>query len=177
MQNTHMPPAKGIGLLVHDVSRLLRRRIDQQAQAIGLTSAQWRVLAAVARAEKLDEEPLHQASLAEMMDMEPITLSRQIDRMEKAGQIERRPDPADRRIKRLYLTEAARPLVDKFRSVAISCYDNVLTGVTEQEVEQVVGVLTRIRANLVHNADRPGEHRSTKAASTVQPQARESITS
>ena len=152
MQNQHMPPAKGIGLLVHDVSRLLRRRIDHQAQAIGLTSAQWRVLAAVSRAEMHGQEPLHQATLAEMMDMEPITLSRQVDRMEAAALIERRPDPADRRIKHLYLTEAARPLVEKFRSVAISCYDNVLEGISDDEIGQVVGILTRIRANLVHNA-------------------------
>jgi MarR family transcriptional regulator for hemolysin len=155
MQNTNMPPAKGIGLLVHDVSRLLRRRIDHQAQAIGLTSAQWRVLSSVARAEMHGEEPLHQATLAEMMDMEPITLSRQVDRMEAAGLIERRPDPVDRRVKRLYLTEAARPLVEKFRAVAISCYDNVLEGVSDQEIEQVVSVLTRIRANLVHTVDHP----------------------
>jgi len=155
MQNLHTPPAKGIGLLVHDVARLLRRRIDQQAQVIGLTSAQWRVLSAVFRAEKLNEEPLHQATLAEMMDMEPITLSRQIDRMEAASLIERRPDPADRRVKRLYLTEAARPLIDKFRSVATSCYDNVLTGVSDDEIEQVVDILTRIRNNLVHSGDQP----------------------
>jgi DNA-binding MarR family transcriptional regulator len=151
MQNTDMPPAKGIGLLVHDVSRLLRRRIDHQAQAIGLTSAQWRILASLFRAEKYNEEPPHQATLAEMMDMEPITLSRQIDRMEAAGMVERRPDPIDRRVKRLYLTEAARPLVDKFRTVAISCYDNVLNGVSDQEIELVVDILTRIRTNLVHN--------------------------
>ncbi len=170
MQNTHMPPAKGIGLLVHDVSRLLRRRIDHQAQAVGLTSAQWRVLAAVSRAEMHGEEPLHQATLAEMMDMEPITLSRQVDRMEAAGMIERRPDPVDRRVKRLYLTAAARPLVDKFRSVATSCYHNVLTGISDNEVEQVVDILTRIRANLVHNVDQPSDLASTETTTTRQTQ-------
>ena len=164
MQNNHMPPGKGIGLLVNDVSRLLRRRIDHQAQAVGLTSSQWRVLAAVFRAEKLNEEPLHQATLAEMMDMEPITLSRQVDRMEAAGLIERRPDPVDRRIKRLHLTEAARPLVDKFKAVATSCYDNVLTGISEEEVELVVDVLTRIRANLVNSPAQPAHHQSVSTA-------------
>ncbi len=176
MQNTHMPPAKGIGLLVHDVSRLLRRRIDHQAQVIGLTSAQWRILTALFRAEAQHEEPLHQATLADAMDMEPITLSRQIDRMEAAGLVERRPDPADRRAKRLYLTEAARPMIDKFRRVAISCYDNVLTGVSDDEIEQVVGVLTRIRANLVHNTAQPA---GASAQSTQSDQAhnREGVTS
>ncbi len=176
MQNQHMPPAKGIGLLVHDVGRLLRRRIDQQAQSIGLTSAQWRVLSAVFRAEKLNEEPLHQATLAEMMDMEPITLSRQIDRMETAALIERRPDPTDRRIKRLYLTEAARPLVDKFKSVASSCYDNVLTGISDEEIDLVVGVLTRIRANLVHTADQPASA-AARAAHTDHARNTEGVTS
>ncbi len=176
MQHTHLPPAKGIGLLVHDVSRLIRRRIDHQAQTIGLTSAQWRVLSAVTRAEKLNEEPLHQATLAEMMDMEPITLSRQVDRMEAAGLIERRPAPVDRRVKRLYLTEAARPLVEKFRTVATSCYDDILLGISEEEIEQVVGILTRIRANLVHNADQPA---GTAAHTTHSDQARnrEGVTS
>ena len=176
MQNQHLPPAKGIGLLVHDVSRLLRRRIDHQAQAIGLTSAQWRVLAAVARAEMHNEEPLHQATLAEMMDMEPITLSRQVDRMEAAGLIERRPDPVDRRVKRLYLTEAARPLVEKFRTVAISCYDNVLEGISDDEIEQVVGILTRIRANLVHNPVEPAGP-AAHAAHSNHARNREGVTS
>jgi DNA-binding MarR family transcriptional regulator len=174
MQNTDMPPAKGIGLLVHDVSRLLRRRIDQRAQAIGLTSAQWRVLADVSRAEMHGEEPLHQATLAEMMDMEPITLSRQVDRMEAAGLIERRPDPVDRRVKRLRLTEAARPLVDKFRTVALACYGDVLNGISEGEVEQVVDVLTRIRANLVNSPGQPADHKQTTATSRTE---REGVTS
>ncbi len=170
-----MPPAKGIGLLVHDVSRLLRRRIDQRAHTVGLTSAQWRVLAAVSRAEMLGEEPLHQATLAEMMDMEPITLSRQIDRMEAAHLIERRPDPVDRRVKRLNLTEAARPLVDRFRTVAASCYSDVLNGISEEEVELAVDILTRIRANLVHNAG-PADQAAKPTTDTTQSH-RESVTS
>src|SRR5664279_5249636 len=74
--NTPFPPAKSVGLLIHDVARLLRRRIDQRAQAVGLTSAQWRVLSVVARAEFKNEEPPNQAALADQMDLEPITLSR-----------------------------------------------------------------------------------------------------
>ncbi|HVQ11251.1 MAG TPA: helix-turn-helix domain-containing protein, partial [Methyloceanibacter sp.] len=87
---TFVPPAKGLGLLVHDVGRLLRRKIDQRAQALGLTSAQWRVLAAVARTELLNQEPLNQAGLADQLEIEPITLSRLVDRMESAKLIERR---------------------------------------------------------------------------------------
>jgi DNA-binding MarR family transcriptional regulator len=138
-------PAKGLGLLIHDVSRLLRRRIDQQAQEIGLTSAQWRVLASVARTEMRNEDPLNQAMLADQMDMEPITLSRLIDRMEQASLIERRPDPGDRRAHRLYLTETARPLVAKFRAVAGGCIGDAFT---DDEMDVVASILSRVRGNL-----------------------------
>jgi DNA-binding MarR family transcriptional regulator len=147
MQN-HIPPAKGVGMLIHDVARLLRNRIDQKAQTVGLTSAQWRVLSVVARAEFRNEEAPNQAALAEQMDLEPITLSRLIDRMEAAKMIERRPDPADRRAHRIHLQEAARPLVAKFRDVASSCLGDALVGVSEDELEKMTDVLTRVRNNL-----------------------------
>jgi DNA-binding MarR family transcriptional regulator len=147
MQTTY--PGKALGLLVHDVGRLLRRRIDAKAQALGLTSAQWRVLSSVFRAEHLNQEPLNQATLADQMDVEPITLSRQIDRMQAAGLIERRPDPGDRRAYRLFLTEQARPLVAEFRTVASDCINEAIAGVTDAEIELVSDVLSRIRANLV----------------------------
>jgi len=147
MQTTY--PGKALGLLVHDVGRLLRRRIDAKAQSLGLTSAQWRVLSHVFRAESLNQEPLNQATLADLMDVEPITLSRQIDRMQAAGLIERRPDPGDRRAYRLFLTEQARPLVAEFRVIAADCINEAIAGVTEAEIDLVSDVLSRIRVNLV----------------------------
>jgi DNA-binding MarR family transcriptional regulator len=153
MNNPHVMPAKSMGLLIHDVARLLRRRIDQRAQAIGLTSAQWRVLSVIARAEFRNEPPPNQATLAEQMDLEPITLSRLIDRMEAAKLIERRRDPADRRAHRVYLQDAARPLVAKFREVASGCLTDAIVGVSEAEMDQVADVLTRIRANLTGKTD------------------------
>ncbi len=152
MQTT-LPPAKGLSLLVHDVGRLLRRQIDQRAQALGLTSAQWRVLAAVARTELLNQEPLNQASLAEQLEIEPITVSRLVDRMEAGKLIERRPDPADRRAYRLFVTDSARPLLADFRAVANECLTAALVGVSEDEIEAVIDVLTRVRANLVARPD------------------------
>ncbi|MBN8996311.1 MAG: MarR family transcriptional regulator [Rhizobiales bacterium] len=142
-------PGKGLGILVHDVGRLMRRLIDAKAQSLGLTSAQWRVMSAVYRAEYQKQEPLNQAALADQMDVEPITLSRQIDRMQAAGLIERRPDPGDRRAYRLFLTEEARPLVAEFRAIAGECVNEALAGVTDAEIDLVNDVLSRIRANLV----------------------------
>jgi DNA-binding MarR family transcriptional regulator len=146
--NNQLPPAKGVGLLIHDVARLLRRRIDQRAQAVGLTSAQWRVLSVVARAEFRNEEAPNQAAIAEQMDLEPITLSRLIDRMEAAKLIERRPDPGDRRAYRLYLQEPARPLVARFRDVATGCMTDALIGVSDAELDVVTEILSRVRNNL-----------------------------
>ena len=152
MQKPSVPPGKVIGMLVHEVSRLLRRRIDQEAQTIGLTSAQWRVLATVARAEMRGEDPPNQVTVADLMDMEPITLSRQIDRMQAAGLIERRPDPRDRRAYRLYLTEQSRPLVEKFRVIAGRCVGAALDGISEDEIARTQDVLNKIHGNLI---DRP----------------------
>lgn len=139
--------------LIHDVARLYRRRLDQRAQALGLTSAQWRVLATIARTELLNLEPLNQATLAEQMDMEAITLSRHIDRMETAGLIERRANPTDRRAYQLFLTETARPLVSSFRVISANCLADVLVGVSEDEIKHVTDVLNRIHLNIVDLPD------------------------
>ena len=136
-------PLKNFGFLLHDVARLLRRRMDQSAHNLGLTSAQWRVLAHVARCETLKQQPLNQANLADLLDMEPITLSRQIDRMEAAGLIERRPDPH-----RLFLTETAWPLVNSFRAIGAEVLKTALVGVSEEEVAALTDVLGRMRTNI-----------------------------
>ena len=147
MNHTHSP-AKNFGLLVHDVGRLLRRRLDQRAQTLGLTSAQWRVLAYLARCEGSN-----QANLADYMDMEPITLSRHLDRMEAAGLTERRPDPSDRRAHQLFLTESARSLVTEFRAIASEVIAEALSGTSEAELEQAIDLLVRVRANLTGKQD------------------------
>jgi DNA-binding MarR family transcriptional regulator len=148
MQNQPLSPAKNLGVLLHDVSRLLRNRLDHQAQEIGLTSAQWRVLVYLAR-----NEGCNQAALAEVMDMEPITLSRHLDRMVADGQAERRPDPSDRRAYRLYLTEQARSLVTAFRSVTASVMAETVAGLSEAEISMMIELLGRLRANLTGKTD------------------------
>jgi MarR family transcriptional regulator for hemolysin len=146
---THqMSPAKNLALLMHDVSRLLRRRLDREAQAIGLTSAQWRVLAYLARCEGSN-----QASLADFMDMEPITLSRHLDRMEAAGMLARHPDPNDRRAHRLFLTESGREMITGFRAHTADVVREAVDGISEAEIEGMIALLTRMRLNLTGKTD------------------------
>ncbi len=142
-----LSPAKALALVMHDVSRLLRRRVDKAAQTIGLTSAQWRVLAFVSRCEGSN-----QASMADHMDMEPITLSRHLDRMQAAGMIERRPDPNDRRAHRLFLTETGRTLMDGFRAVTSDVMDDFVDGISEEELATTIDILARMRSNLTGKA-------------------------
>lgn len=145
---THqMPPAKALAIVMHDVSRLLRRRVDKAAQTIGLTSAQWRVLSYLARSEGSN-----QANVADYMDMEPITLSRQLDRMESAGMIERRPDPSDRRAHRLFLTDTGRRLMDGFRGVTAGVMEDFTDGISEAEIAMATDILARMRTNLTGKA-------------------------
>ncbi len=99
------------GFLLHDTARLLRRDFERRSKSTGLTRAQWSVLAYVAR-----NQGSNQAALADMLEIEPITLVRLLDKLEAAGLVERRPDPADRRVRRLYLTEATGPLLAQLSS-------------------------------------------------------------
>ena len=93
---------------ISDVARMLRTYADYKASQFGITRAQWVVLV------RLDRfEGIKQSELAEMLDLQPITLTRLLDRLCDSGLIERRPDPADRRVKRLFLMPAARPLLER----------------------------------------------------------------
>src|SRR5918912_2548200 len=101
-------PRREFAFLINDVARLLRTYADQRARRLGITRAQWAVMARLEH-----HEGLKQSELAEMLDLQPITLTRLVDRLCANGLIERRPDPDDRRVKRLYLTAQARPLMDR----------------------------------------------------------------
>src|ERR1700742_5256215 len=94
--------APTLGFLLHDVARLLRRRFEQNARDSGLTRSQWQVLAYLA-----NNEGINQSGLAELLEIEPITLGRIIDKLETLGLIERHPHPTDRRTWLLHLVEAA----------------------------------------------------------------------
>lgn len=131
------------GFLISDTSRALRRRFDERARQIGVTRTQWRVLSALAR-----NEGINQGGLADLMEVEPITLGRMIDRLEDAGLVERRRAPTDRRAWNIYLTDKARPLLDQLRAIAATMTADALDGITADDLAVVTATLTRVRANL-----------------------------
>jgi len=125
------------------VARLLHRAFDHRGECGDLTRAQWQVLVRLAKSEGGN-----QSALANDLDIEPITLSRHIDRLEAAGLVARRADPEDRRARRLYLTDEARPLLEVMKNYALGVFEQALTGLTEAERGELVRLLAHIRGNL-----------------------------
>ncbi|MEG3177416.1 MarR family transcriptional regulator [Sphingomonas sp. RB3P16] len=132
-----------IAFVISDVSRLMRRRFDERARAIGVTRTQWRVLKFLQRGEGIN-----QGGLAELLEVEPITACRMIDRLEEAGLVERRRDPGDRRAWRIFLTDRARPLLDELGHLADDLLASALTGISSADHDLVMTTLQRIQTNL-----------------------------
>lgn len=134
---------RSFGFLVNDVARLFGRRFDHNGKRLGLTRAQCRTLGYLAR-----NEGINQAGLADLLEIRPMTLVRQIDRMEDAGWVERRLDPTDRRARRLYVTAKARPILGRIWKVASETRDEALVQLSPREAEQLIDLLHRVHATL-----------------------------
>lgn len=132
-----------LGFLIGDVARLMRRRFDERARAVGVTRAQWQTLAKLSRVEGIN-----QGGLATLLEVEPITLCRMIDRLEEAGLVERRRDPNDRRAWRIFLTEKARPIIGHIHVLADGLFEDALLGLGTAERSALFDALTRIHTNL-----------------------------
>jgi MarR family transcriptional regulator for hemolysin len=143
--------------LISDVGRLLRTYADQKARAFGMTRAQWAVLLRLER-----REGLKQSDLAEALDLQPITLTRLVDRLCDNGLIERRADPNDRRAKRLYLTAAARPLIDRIADRIEELSETVLAGIEPAEIDRMLSKLGLARENLRQAIDRSAPQQPVK---------------
>lgn len=138
-----------LAFALNDVARLLRTCADQKAAEFGMSRAKWAVLA------RLDRfEGLKQAELAEMLDLQPITLTRLLDGLCENGLIERRPDPDDRRAKRLFLTPAARPLLERLSALGGELMETALEGLEASRVAAVLEDLFVIKENLRRSAQR-----------------------
>lgn len=139
-----------LGFVIHDVSRLLRWEFDRQAAKLGLTRAQWSVLAHLQR-----QQGVQQVELAQAMDIKPITLARHLDRLEKDGWIRREDCARDRRAKRLYLTEKASPMIKSLKQVGKGVRMQALAGFNEDEFNTFMDLLFRMRGNLGYGRQKP----------------------
>src|SRR6266542_2099456 len=127
---------------IGETAHSLRKAFDRLAVGLGVTRAQWKVLF------KLTRTPgLRQVELADMLDLEPITLCRIVDRLEEAGLVERASDPEDRRAWRLHVTAQARPLIDKLQSVGDVLVGQAFAGIDPKDLETVRRVLAQVRDN------------------------------
>lgn len=132
-----------IASILADASRLLRRSFDARARDIGVTRPQWQVLTTLRR-----HEGVNQGGLAELLDVEPITVCRMVDRLQEAQLVERRADPADRRSWRLYLTPKASELLAQLRPLGDELIEEALNGLSVQERDSLRAMLERVRENL-----------------------------
>jgi DNA-binding MarR family transcriptional regulator len=148
---------RSIGFLINDVARLLRRNFNRRVQSLGLTQAQWRAIAHLARTEGMT-----QIALADSLDIQPITLTRLIDRMEAAGWVERRDHPQDRRAVQLFLTPKAQPVLDEMHSRATETIAEAVGGLSAAAQKQITDDLLHIKRNLVAaEATASGDSEST----------------
>lgn len=127
---------------IGETAHALRKAFDRRAVGLGVTRAQWKVLFRLTR-----QPGLRQIELADMLDIEPITLTRIIDRLQEAGLVERIADPKDRRAWRLHVTAQAQPLVEKLRGVADEMIADAFAGIDAKEIEITRQVLARVRDN------------------------------
>lgn len=138
------------GHTVADITRLFRRVFDRRAAHLELTRAQWRALSRIER-----REGLSQSELAEDLEMEAIAVGRVIDRLESAGFIERRPDPADRRCWRLHLLPKSDEVMRRIKRVANTLREDVLGEIDPVDFATTMRVLGQIKDNLTE-LDRQG---------------------
>jgi MarR family transcriptional regulator, transcriptional regulator for hemolysin len=134
---------RDLAFTINDVARLLRTYADQKAAQYGMSRAKWAVLA------RLDRfEGLKQTELADMLDLQPISLTRLLDSLCANGLIERRADPEDRRAKRLFLTPAARPLLERLGDLAEELMGTALAGLDQRDSKALLAQLSTIKDNL-----------------------------
>ena len=130
-------------IVLNDVARLTRTRFDQYARAYGMTRAQWIILA------RLDRQPgLSQNELATICEVEPITVARLIDRLEARGMVERRPDPNDRRVRRLHLLPAATPILAEIARHKNSIFSDITNGIDSATLATMLEGLLQMKTKL-----------------------------
>jgi MarR family transcriptional regulator, transcriptional regulator for hemolysin len=149
--SSSVPVRRTLGSLLQDCSRLMRRQFVHRAREVGLPIKRSEAAVLV----RVDREPgTSQIQLAEQMDLDPIALVRLIDSLQEGGLIERRPHAHDRRIRTLWLTEAAQPILAQVQAVAVEVLAQALEGIPEIERERFLDLLVTVRSNLARPLSR-----------------------
>lgn len=153
-------PDRNLGFLLHDVARLMRKRFEQNARDLGLTRSQCQVLAHLAR-----HDGIQQSTLAEILEVEPITLTRIVDRLEEAGLVARHIHPTDRRIRLLRLAEAARPLLAEIFAIGAQTRGEAMKGLADEDRERLFEILSSMKTNLIDKLSEAKEATGERRAS------------
>ncbi|PKP76998.1 MAG: MarR family transcriptional regulator [Alphaproteobacteria bacterium HGW-Alphaproteobacteria-3] len=138
-------PDRSTGFLLRDNSRFVKAAFNERVS--GLTQAQWGALAQLSR-----HQGLNQVGLADLLEVQPITVARLIDKLVSLGMVERRADPNDRRAQQLFLTDKAQPLLDQMWEAADEILDEAYAGFSDEERAAFIDMLVRMRSNLARLA-------------------------
>jgi MarR family transcriptional regulator, transcriptional regulator for hemolysin len=133
-----------LGFLMHDVSRLRRAVFDDFMKPAGVTRSQWWVLAHLSR-----RDGMIQSDLAEVLELGKAALGGLVERLEAAQFIARRPDPADRRVKRIHLTPKGTRMVSKMRAQSDAMSERILAGLTARQRRELTAMLDLVKRNLM----------------------------
>ena len=145
--------------LLYDVARSMRTRADQRARARGMTRAQWVILA------RLERQPgLTQNELAAIVEVEPITIARLVDRLEARELVVRKADPRDRRVWRLHLTPAAAPILREIAKYRAEIHEVITAGMSPALQKAITDGLLQMKSNLAAETRPSGKTGSGVAA-------------
>jgi DNA-binding MarR family transcriptional regulator len=134
-----------IGFLLNDTARLYRRAFNARTREDGCTALQWRLMMYIKR-----EPGIRQGPVAELIEVEPITLSRMVDRLQESRLVERRADASDRRAWMLYLTPEAEELIAGVRPLIDELTATAMDGLTPAEQAELTRLVSKVQANLSH---------------------------
>jgi DNA-binding MarR family transcriptional regulator len=134
---------RGFGFLLTETARLFRKLLDRRLHPLGLSRAQWSVLAILTH-----RDGLSQSQLAEILEIEKTTAGRLIDHVQKSGWIERRPIPGDRRLWGVYLTDQARPLITEVERIVLATRVDVMDGLSPSQQQDLSHALLAVKTNL-----------------------------
>jgi MarR family transcriptional regulator, transcriptional regulator for hemolysin len=145
LERSRTEVGRAFGFLVHDVSRLIKRRFERRARQMGLpiTRQQAAVVLSIA-----GNEGVSQAEVAAWLGIEPIALVRMLDKLHEEGLVERRPHPTDRRVRTLWLTPAARPVVAQILAINKAIREEAFAGMPSDARDTVIDILDGIKGNL-----------------------------